>query len=87
MVSVPRATFVMRRWFVADPTDTVLSAEVTEPVPKATEFTNPAVELFPIASAPVALALLPTPKAALFCPSAVLAVPTAALLIPVASLD
>ncbi|KGC31909.1 hypothetical protein DP42_1910 [Burkholderia pseudomallei] len=40
----PAATLVILRSLPAEPTDTVLSSDATEPVPSATEFDPEAVE-------------------------------------------
>src|SRR6266702_5922672 len=51
VVAVPAATFVSRRCWLAEPTDTVLSSDATEPAPSATELLPLAVEFAPIATA------------------------------------
>ena len=70
--AVPLATLVMRRCRVADPTETVLSAVATLPVPSAIDWRPLAVVLAPNAT-------LPLPAAELLVPSATPAPPPNAL--------
>src|SRR5262245_6119782 len=83
---MPAATLVMRRSLPTDPTETVLGALATEPLPSATELGAEAVEPAPMAVLAVPVAVAPAPKAELWLPLATLNWPFAVLPAPLAVL-